>query len=139
MARFLYPWGGRRAEIDVDEELADALQQLGGSGQAMEVNQMVMMVVIAVVIFLVILALFVTWGKINRSREEYSDGEDLFDQNFGDDDGPFARQDDDFSQIRITREEPGPVTSEVTREPFERSYEEQPEFDPEPAENVVPL
>lgn len=133
------------AEIEVDEAMGAAFEQLSGADRVMSNGSNLLVYgLLGLVVLLVIIALFVVYGRINRSRNEYEDGEDLFDQRFGGDD-PFAQQqqDEDFASIRITREpsyqerEPGPLMAEA-EEPYDAALSRD-ETVAEPAENVVPL
>ena len=103
----------------------------------MEKSQWVAMALIAGIIFLVLLALWLTGRRITRNRELFAEGEDLFDE--GHDHDPFDSQGDDFSSIRIQREEPGPLVSEHQSDPFGQKTFEDFEVPEPPAENVVPL
>ncbi|GGY37541.1 hypothetical protein GCM10007148_02270 [Parvularcula lutaonensis] len=120
-----------------------AFEQLSGADRVMSNSNLMVYGILGLVILLVIIALFVVYGRINRSRNEYDDGEDLFDQRFGGGDDPFDQQEEDFASIRITREpqyqdrEPGPLVTEA-EEPYEQAMSRT-ETVREPAENVVPL
>ncbi|MCQ8186353.1 DNA recombination protein RmuC [Parvularcula maris] len=147
MAWNLNPFGMQRVEIVVDEALGDALEQVTGANETMASGGHTLQYIILAVVGLAVLgALAITYFRLNRRKNFYDDSGDLFDQGFDTaSQSGFSDRDDDFSSIRITREEraePGPLTTEVEPDP----YYDEPELaappmsrDPEAAPNVVPL
>ncbi|NNU16132.1 DNA recombination protein RmuC [Parvularcula sp. ZS-1/3] len=140
MARFVNLVPGRTADIRVDEELEDVegvLEQLTGASEAMSTSDMILYGILGILLLGVIIALVIVYGRINRNKDMYEDGEELFDQRFDVGNDTFDER-DDFSSIRITRDqpsEPGPLLSQD--DPFETVDDDL--FAGEPAENVVPL
>jgi DNA recombination protein RmuC len=148
MAWNLNPFGQQRVEILVDEQIGQALEQITGAEETVANGNLLQLVVLGLVVLGVLVALGITYFRLNQRKNFYDDSADLFEQNFdtGSDSGfSDADRDDRFSSIRITREEksePGPLTTEVEPDPY---YDEPelaappPSRQPEPAPNVVPL
>ncbi|MEM9810253.1 MAG: DNA recombination protein RmuC [Pseudomonadota bacterium] len=151
MARFWKP-ALMRSEVGVDEAMAQVTQQTVGTGQTMQNNEIALLLFVAGIILVVIALLAVLYGRRNRAEYAYAEDKDLFeDDDYQDqrDDRDFAPI-DDFSSIRVTREddhdelaqrEPGPLTPGFVDGDHDDVDQDQntQDFDEQRGENVVPL
>ncbi|MEM7740670.1 MAG: DNA recombination protein RmuC [Pseudomonadota bacterium] len=146
MARF---WKPAHMQVDsiIDEMMADAEQQLVRTGPFMDNSDVTIWVIIAAAIFLVIVALFVLYGRSKRDPDDYDRGRDLF---VDDDDYPNPRGEsvdvkDEFASIRISRDEDDQDMTTIGREPGPlisangADFEEKNDAEAEEPVNVVPL
>ncbi|MEO1658225.1 MAG: DNA recombination protein RmuC [Pseudomonadota bacterium] len=145
MARFWKP-AHLQADSIIDEMMAEAEQQLVRTGPFMDNSELIIWVTIGAAILLVIAALAVLYGRSNRDPEDYARGRDLFEDDDEFDHQPADAIDvkDEFSSIRITREDDSDDTTTIAREPGPLMssngadfVDDEPLLD-EPA-NVVPL
>ncbi len=141
MARFWKP-SHLQADSIIDEMMAEAEQQLVRTGPYMDNSDLTIWLIIAAAILLVIAALAVLWGRSNRDPEDFDRDRDLFhddDDDFGHRPGDSMNVKDEFSSIRISREDDGDEETTLSREPGPLMSVNGADFvDEEPA-NVVPL
>ncbi|MEM6746981.1 MAG: DNA recombination protein RmuC [Pseudomonadota bacterium] len=144
MARF---WKPAHLQVDsiIDEMMADAEQQLVRTGPFMDNSDLTIWLIIAAAILLVIAALAVLYGRSNRDPEDFDRKRDLFedDDEFDQRPGDHIDVKDEFSSIRISREDKDEDTTTIAREPGPLVSANGADFDDEPfvdePANVVPL
>ncbi|MEM9839638.1 MAG: DNA recombination protein RmuC [Pseudomonadota bacterium] len=133
-------------ELLCDEALGELARTITRDGPAMGGNNLIILLVGGLMVMLIIAALAITIGKIRRQRDEFAEGEDIFDQRFdtGTFENGFADEDDGFSG----NERFASVDIQTEEEEFPQPPLEAPTLDPEPPapllqqvprENVVPL
>ncbi|MEM1380081.1 MAG: DNA recombination protein RmuC [Pseudomonadota bacterium] len=82
----------------IDEEMAEVTALLARGPVSMAGNGLVLAIVGIAIMLLVLVTLAVVIGRIRRQRDEFAEGEDIFDQRFdtngyGPDEDPFATND----------------------------------------------
>lgn len=145
----------RYANELLDEAMADAELQLTGSSLAMGGSNVVFYLVFGIVLLVVLALLAVVIGKMRRQRDEFEEGEDIFEQRFnagGFDqaDDPFGNN-DGFNSFDLKNDDGfdrAPLLDDPATEPFDLP-DPRPQDAPAPrpilaedkapAENVVPL
>lgn len=141
MAQVVNPFRDQHAEVDVDILMEDFSRQMVGTNGSMNANDMILWGVIAGILVLILIALAIVYGRLNRQKNHYEDDSDFFDNRFEATNSGYGA--DDMASIRITREDderdPGPLTSHAAEEPFEEPFEEPVQFEDEAPQNVVPL
>ena len=145
----------RYANELLDEAMAEAELQLTGSSLAMGGNNIVLYLVFGLVLLLVLAGLAIVIGKMRRQRDEFDEGEDIFEQRFNaggfdQPDDPFSNN-DGFNSFDLKTDDgfdQAPLLDDPATEPFDLP-EAAPVDEPAPlpvmeeakapAENVVPL